>query len=219
VLRAPRRLRSLPDVIEAACVIGIAAVLSYSLLRWSPILKGELLSASPISYASAYLLTSRLLRRQGVGALRIFISLCSMVSGIWLYEVFYHYAYGGVSFDRLVEEASTVGALTPAVGGPFPLPYSVLMVLLVFVGYHYMRLTRWFFICLSISLLTFYLWVATGYPQFHHPEWWPSSTPLLAIIPAEREAIIAYGLLFNSLTKLPTVLIPSTLFLKGGEAR
>jgi len=58
--------RSLPDAIDVLCMIGIAAVLGYSILRWSPIIKGDLLSASSISHASAYLLTSRLLRRRGL---------------------------------------------------------------------------------------------------------------------------------------------------------
>ena len=204
--------RSLPDAIDVLCMIGIAAALGYSILRWSPLLKGDLLAASPISYASAYLITSRLLRRRGLGTLRVFISLSSMVSGIWLYEIFYHYAYGVESLGMLLEEVGTIGLLTPAVGGPFPLPWSILMVLMVCVGYQYMHVTKWFFTALSLSLITFLFWVAVGYPQFHHPEWWSSSNALLAIIPPGRDMVVAYSFFFNSLTKFPTAILPSTLF-------
>ncbi len=204
--------QSFPDAIDVICMIGITAALVYSIFRWSPLLKGDLLAASPLSYALAYLLTSRLLRRRGLGTLRIFISLSSMVSGIWLYEIFYHYAYGIESLGMLLEEIGTIGLLTPAVGGPFPLPWSILMVLMVCVGYQYMHVKKWFFTALSVSLITFFFWVAVGYPQFHHPEWWSSSNDLLAIIPPDMDTVVAYSFFFNSLTKFPTAMLPSTLF-------
>ncbi len=212
----------LADAADLFMVGVIVFALAVSIINRSWIFTGHALTASIVGFALCYLITSRALRPQrDLRMTRIFLSLAVMASGVWLYEIAYHYGWG-VTWAGFWAEASTLSINTPMSGSVYPLPWSILMVALVFTGIRYMRLNRWFFLTLALSLITFGLWIAVGYPGYFNPQVWPHGDPMLDLIPPgfahstrgtpAGDVIAFYGGLFNSLTKILVSILPATLY-------
>lgn len=226
-----------PDLADLFMVAVIALTVGLSLWKRDWIFTGHALTASMAGFALCYLICSRGLRRhKGVGLQRVFISLAVMVSGVWLYEIAYHYAFPG-SLAFLAKDAGTFSINTPTGGRGYPLIWSLVMVALAFVGARFMRVNRWFWLTLALSVATFWIWIRIGYPNYFHPEWWPTGTPTIDLFPRSYQttrtpdslAIIAFwGGLMNSITKVLVSVLPATLFIarlpgstpaKGGPLR
>ncbi len=206
-----------PDLADLLIVGVIALTLALSLVKGSLLVSGQVLSASILGFALAYLFASRSLRgRRELGVERLFISLCALVSSVWLFEIIWR-LWGFDTWNLFPQQL-----LNLTFSEPFPMAWAFFMVSLVFVGRRYMGLNRWFFVTLALAVATFALWKAVGFPQFPHPEWWPSRNPSINLIPisyshsavpAERATIVFWGALLNSVTKVFWCALPGTLFL------
>jgi hypothetical protein len=231
--RAWRRVREFfgPKVADLADLFFVGVIVLSVVVaaaNGSFVVTGKALAASLMGFSLCYLITSRNLRgREGVGAERMFIALATMVSGVWLYEIAYHYAWGA-SARALWRDLTWLSVNTPRSGSPYPLAWSLLMVSLAFVGARHMRVNRWFLLTAVLSLVTFALWLATGFPNYFNPQWWPSKNPSIGLIPlsyrhptigSSEAALVAFwGGVFNSATKILVSILPATLFL-GARGR
>jgi hypothetical protein len=140
-----------------------------------------------------------------------------MVSGIWLYEIIYHFSFPGtLNIKNIVNGLLTFNFNTT--NSVYPLVWSIIIVVLPFMGIKYMKL-NWIFIgVFAFSVMSFLFWVLIGYPNLFNPEWWPASQPHINLLPLELKhtaspVIVFWGDFFNSLTKI-LVVVPSLLFLK-----
>ena len=133
--------------------LSLAAVVNHSLL-----ITGDTLYASVIFAGISFLLTLQFLKLQNVGKERIFIALTSTVSGIWLYELVYHYSYldymkNSVQLDSSYLFSDLKFLTFNTDGGQFPIIWAIIMIALPLVGYKYMRLNKFF----ALTLVAFVL--------------------------------------------------------------
>ena len=115
-----------------------------------------------------------------------------MTSGIWLYEIAYHYSWG---LDGLLSDLSR---LSISLGGdvPFPIYFASFLVALPLVVRQYVGLNRPLLVIAASSAILFVVWLAIGFPQFwcvcsYEPVWG-------AWLP--REIVEPLGYVMNSLT-------------------
>jgi hypothetical protein len=220
----------LADIADLAMVGVILVSAAIALLRQSFVLTGSLLAGSLIGFALCYLIASRgLRRRKELGFQRAFISLCAMVSSMWLFEIIFHY-WGWNAFNHFFEGFTAFNLSAPWL--PFPLLWSLIMVSLVLVGARYTKPNRFFIVALAVAVAMFWMWKSAGFPTFNHPALWPQSAPLLPLIPLgyahaptpEAAATISFwGGFFNTAAKIAWCVVPGTLFLTrenlGGPIR
>ncbi|OGO20524.1 MAG: hypothetical protein A2144_10780 [Chloroflexi bacterium RBG_16_50_9] len=208
-------------VFEGASILGMVMVVAVCIAKRSFLFSGTVLGASLIAYLLAFFLASYGLRRQGLGIGRFFYALAGVISGIWLYEIAYHYQFP-IHWTKFIKELIYINTNISATN--FPLLWSLMMVLVVFAGYRYMSVTKWFWIALLISAGSFAFWIWIGSPQWTRPENWPMRTPLINLIPLEythapndiaKQTISTVSLIINSFTKIPVCALLSTLFLKN----
>lgn len=178
----------------------------------------KLLTASLVFMILSIAVASFGLKRQGVGVERFFLSLAAMVSGTWIFEFLYHFAFpGSWDLDKILSQATSFNVnITPT---QFPLLWGSILIVLPFGGLRYMRMNPVAVLVIFTTLVVFGLWFFTGYPQFAHPENWPTRFDRIPLIPrslrgTHSSVIVFWGYLFNSLAKIG-VLVPATLFLKG----
>ncbi len=178
------------------------------------VLPNGLLPASVIAYSASFALTMLFLRNRTKLFDRVIISALTMTSGIWLYEIAYHYSWG------LGGLLSDLSRLSISLGGdvPFPIYFAGFLVAMPLVVRQYFTLNRLFVMVVAISAILFVVWLAIGFPQFwcicsYEPVWgvwWP------------RESVEPLGYVMNSLTKLLAV-VPAFLFYQAqkhtGEIR
>ncbi len=133
----------------------------------------------------------------------------TMTSGIWLYEIAYHYSWG---LDGLLSDLSR---LSISLGGdvPFPIYFASFLVALPLVVRQYVGLNRPLLVIAASSAILFVVWLAIGFPQFwcvcsYEPVWG-------AWLP--REIVEPLGYVMNSLTKLLAV-VPAFLFCPDPKA-
>ncbi len=210
----------LADLADLAMVGVIVVSLTLAVVMQSFVLTGHLLAGSLVGFALCYLITSRSLRgREELGVNRLFISLCAMVSSIWFFELVYHY-YGWDQWYSVGEDIFALSLNTTSKS--FPLLWGLIVASLVLAGVRYMGATRWFLLTLALSIATMEIWKAIGFPSYFHPEWWPSGTSMLPLIPADyaaatteeaRATISFWGGFFNTLAKIVWCSLPATLFL------
>jgi hypothetical protein len=194
-LRHPREMFSLAVLLEGAALTIVAVGVLYALVSRSLFITSGVLVASLVAPALAIVVASRGLRSQGFGSERIFIGLCAAVSGIWLFEILYHYSYAG-SFAALPANLKTLNIDT-GLGNFFPLPWSLIMVALPAVAYRRMSINPVFLLLLAAAVVSFWFWITAGYPQFDY------TTGSLAL-----DATV-----YNTVTKLVVCLLPASLFL------
>ena len=179
----------------------------------------NVLYASILVMVSSPCISFYFLRKQGAGLIESFgISVAAMVSGIWLYEIFYHFSYP----DTLTIKNITGSILTlnfNTTNSVYPLTWSIIMTILPLSGIKYMKINYVFIGVLIFSIVSFYFWISVGFPQFFSPEWWPCSTPYINLIPLDlahtaSPIITFWGGLINSITKI-LVTLPALLFIKN----
>ncbi len=225
--RAARFVKpKLADLADLAMVFVILGSLTVSVLNQSFIFTDKVLTGSIIGFGLSYLFASRSLRsRKEVGVERVFIGLGAMISSVWLFEIVWR-LWGWDTWHLIREQL-----LTLSFANPWPLSWALLMVSLVFVGVRYMEVNRWFILVFVLAIATFQVWKSAGFPQFPHPEWWPSKHPTIPLIPIEyshptteqgRATVEFWGALLNSVTKVFWCALPGTLFLtqkgRGGSS-
>ena len=209
------------DLADIAMVGIIVAAIALGISRSSFVaVPPQLLSASLIGYALAYLLTSRCLRsRKELGVRRLFISLCALASSVWLFESIWWF-WGFDVWYRAPSALFTLSLDTTA--QPFPLTWALSVVGLVFTGARYMGPNRWIVVVFVAAVVTFEIWKAAGWPLFPRPQTWPEDPVRLFVIPREyyhpdtaeeRAVVVFWGGLLNSITKIFWCALPGTLFL------
>jgi hypothetical protein len=160
------------------------------------------------------------------------LSLFCVGSGIWLYEIAYHYSYGPETHSIFFQElsrlnpfeiffnASSCYNLFPvpamACNSVFPLLWSLVIVLLPFIAYKRMRFNKYFFIAFIGGLGIFVIWILMGYPQYFAPGWCSNWTACSSFVSYPSQSRILVGFLANSFTKL-LILAPALLFLPKSQ--
>jgi hypothetical protein len=174
-----------------------------------PLFSYNLMPASIICYAACFLLTLYFLRGS-VLLDRIMISVATMISGIWLYELIYHYMWGlsGLPTD--------LSRLSIALGGPVPFPiyFCLALVSLPLLGWRYIRINALFISVSVASLVLFAAWFVSGFPQF----WCACSYKPIWGAWLPNQSVEPLGYIFNSLTKIVCI-VPALLFRGGARLR
>ena len=173
------------------------------------VLPNGLLPASLIAYSTCFGLTMLFLRKRAKLFDRAMISALTMTSGVWLYEIAYHYSWG---LDGLLSDFSRP-SIVLAENNPFPIYFATFLVALPLVVRQYVTLNRLFLMIAAISTTLFAVWLAIGFPQFwcicsYEPVWgvwWP------------RASVEPLGYVMNSLTKLLAV-VPAFLYYQDAKA-
>jgi hypothetical protein len=198
------------ELILGGAIIG---VLLYAALSGEfTVAGGALTYPSLVFYVLCFALTSFFLNRQGLKFLdRIFYCFAAMASGIVLFELVYHYAYGVLSFsDFLHYELFFFG--NQSANGYFSLDWYLIILVVPFIGWRYMAINKILISVIVFSALVMFFWVATGYPQFLYPQYFPAYNVLINVIQKGNTAQIKfYGELFNGLAKIIAI-IPALLF-------
>jgi hypothetical protein len=137
-----------------------------------------------------YFGTAIFLRIRNVSAAESFvISLTSMISMIWLYEILYHFSfwdswnYGTPPFFLLKENIIFLN-------------YGLIS-LSALSGYKHIKITKWLWLVLLTGAILWIFWITIGFPQYEFPQQlfnfaWPR-------IPIDDPYALAFPL--NSLTK------------------
>jgi hypothetical protein len=182
--------------------LGLAGSLClYSVSDKSFFLSGQILTASAVAPLFAFALTYNCLKAQGVGKERIITSFASVISGLILFEVVYHYGWPGalvnlphdlIYFNIFPADLSN--------GLPFPLPFYTMIILMPFAFYKFMRLNILFSLLLFGSMATFAIWEGLGYPQWALSQGDPLTAEIL-----------------NSVAKLFVLTLPASLFYGGNR--
>jgi hypothetical protein len=198
-------------------IIGIVVIslLMYALVSGSYWLSGALKFSSTVSYFLCFGLTLFFLNRQNAKLLdRVFLSTLSMLAGIVLFEIVYHYGFG-FSFGLLANDLSYLG--NAAENGAFPLDWYLLIFACLFVGRKYMGFNKSLVALCVIGAVAMFLWIGSGYPQTFSQPWTATYLPIyytLHVTYSSPEMIINYARFFNWITKLPIAVIPAFFFNK-----
>lgn len=188
-------LKSISILVEYAFLTIAASVTIYSIIFGTFFFDYPVMSATVIGNSLGVYITIRCLRVRGVGPERIFVGLASAASGLWLYEVCYHYAFmfaGVPGVLYAIPKNLLTFNIDTGEGSYFPLPWAVLVILLPAVAYRHMKPGSMFVFVLGLSGLTFYLWISAGYPQFFDGKF--------------------MGTVYNSVTKFLVYILPASLF-------
>lgn len=200
------------ELILGSVVIGL---LGYSSLSGSYRFdEKSLLYSSAISYLLCFALTSFFLNRQGAKFLdRFFLSTLSMLSGIVLFEIVYHYGFG-ISQAQLVSDFTYFGNAFS--DGFFPLIWYLLIFVSLFIGRKYMHFNKSLaFLCVIGGVIMF-LWIGSNYPQAFSPPWVATYLPIyytFHVSYSSPSMILQYAKFYNSVAKLIAV-IPAFFFNK-----
>jgi hypothetical protein len=183
------------------------------------LLPNNLLPASVIAYLTCFVLTMLFLRGRTKLFDRIMVSSATTASGIWLYEIAYHYSWG---LGGLLTDLSSPSV---AIGGnaPFPIYFAVFLSALPLMARQYIKLNRVFFVAAAISAILFAAWLSLGFPQF----WCVcASKPFSSfLLPGEfvkpdgwlsEASVEPLGYVMNSLTKLLAI-VPAFLYYQDAK--
>jgi hypothetical protein len=167
------------------------------------VLANDLLPASVIAYASCFALTMFFLGKKTRLFDRILLSSATTFSGIWLYEIAYHYSWGLGGLPRDLATPSV------AIGGdvPFPIYFALFLAAVPLLARRQMTFNRAFLFVAIISLILFAVWNGVGFPQF----WCVCSYEPVWGVWLPRDTVEPLGYVMNSLTKLLAV-VPAFLF-------
>jgi hypothetical protein len=125
---------------------------------------GQWLWISPSAFSTAFIGTAILVKRRGLGDMDSFLAaLTSMVSMIWMYEIFYHFGfYADWEFGKQSQNLVVANYNQPVLT-------DFLLAAVGLVGLKYMHAGRWFVLTFGAFLVTFFAWVLMGYPQVTTP--------------------------------------------------
>lgn len=164
----------------------------------------------------SYLIVSSSLKRRGIGLERTFLALATIVSGAWVFETIYRYAfittlaYLPRDFLQLVFYSNVLGPF-------YPLPVALAYASLPFIGVRLMSLNRWFLISGTATFVLFAFWMASGYPQVFRPNGFFFLTPF---VPLDANQTRLSAAAFSLATKISTFVCISTLFCgRGGPSK
>lgn len=199
---------------EIILAFGIASVSLYSLFSDSYYVSTGLLYASLIAYLLCFTLTSFFLNRQGLKFFdRIFYSLLSMLAGIVLFEIVYHYGFG-ISQAQITKDFTFLG--NGSGNGFFPLDWYLLIFASIFIGRKYMALNRSLFFMILFGAIVMFVWIGSGYPQNFDPPWTANYLPIYQIfhvVYTTPNMIVECARFFNDLAKTIAI-IPAFFFNK-----
>ena len=198
------------DSIDAVVAVGVVCVILKSLITASWFFTGSVLASSVATPMLSVLIVSRVLKERGLSIERFFVGLTTAVSGMWLYEILYHYGFL-TTIPYVLENIQTFNIDT-GLGTYFPLPWALIMVSLPLVAYKHMSINKLFVLCGFLTLVLFGLWISMGYPQWMYPSLFFTNR-LIVVSPTSA---VAYGLFFNTVTKVVVILIPCSLFFRRG---
>jgi hypothetical protein len=200
------------ELILGLAVVGI--LINGAVAGQFTVAGGAFTYPSLVSYSLCFVLTSFFLNRQGLKLLeRIFYCFAAMASGIVLFELVYHYAYGVTSLHHFLHyELFFLG--NQSANGYFSLDWYLIILVVPFIGWKYMKFNRLLLAVIVFSAVVMFFWVATGYPQFLYPQDYPSHGPYIDLIQkGNTMQIISYGKWFNGIAKIIAV-IPALFFNK-----
>ena len=125
---------------------------------------GQWLWVSPSAFSTTFIGTAIVVRRRGMDYIEAFlVSLTTMVSMIWMYEIIYHFGfYVDWEFGTQAQAAALENYNQPVI-------IDVLLASVGLVGLKYVRAGRQFAISFAALLVVFVTWVAIGYPQVVTP--------------------------------------------------
>jgi hypothetical protein len=202
---------------ELIAVAFILAIASYALVSNSYNVAGSgLLYPSLMCYLACFTLTSFFLKRQGARFLdRLLISVLSMVSGIILFEIVYHYGFGVPSFDYFfAHDLAFLG--NQSANGYFSLDWYLLIFSSLFVARKYMAMNLPFFALVLIGGIVMFAWIGSGYPQLFNPPWVADYLPIyhtFHVVYSSPSMIVQYARYYNGVAKIISI-IPALLFYK-----
>jgi hypothetical protein len=191
-------------------VMAVVDLISIGEIALGNVWIGQWLWVSPSAFSSAFIGTALLVRRKGLGDFDAFlISLTTMISMIWMYEIFYHFGFY-VDWEFGKQAAVLANYNEPVVT-------DVLLTSVGLVGLRYMRAGVWFVLSFGALLVTFVTWVVIGYPQIAFPGTLYPFGPILIHVSDPQ----AYALPLNAATKFLLAASYVSLFAGGakGEAR
>jgi len=124
---------------------------------------GGIFWASWMTFALVYLGVSIFLRMNGVPPAEIFIiSITSLISMIWLYEILFHFSFrDSWNYGKPPYFLQNVNTIFFSYG---------LISLSALSGYKYMKANRWFWFVLMITAVLWIFWITIGFPQFEFPQ-------------------------------------------------
>jgi hypothetical protein len=147
-------------------MVGMVAIDILSLLEMlsGNVWAGIWLWVSPSAFSTAFIGTGILVRRRGLSYMDAFlVSLTTMVSMIWMYEIFYHFGfYADWEFANQARNLVVANYNQPVVT-------DVLLASVGLVGWKYMHAGRVFVLSFVAFLTALAVWVAIGYPQVATP--------------------------------------------------
>jgi len=174
-------------LVSAVCLIAYSSFMWVTFDVWG---LGGVFWSSWITFGTVYLGVEIFLRISSVSvAERFIISLTSMVSMIWLYEILYHFSYWNSwnygNFPYFLLKSNTIFL------------FYGLISLTALSGYRYMKVNRWFWIVLLTMAILWVFWITIGFPQFESPNvLFESPLPRLII---DNPHVFAFPL--NAITK------------------
>ena len=181
-------------IVHYVILASAVCLIAYSAFMWLTTFNvwglGGVFWSSWITFGTVYLGVEIFLRISGISvAERFIISLTSMVSMIWLYEILYHFSYWnswnyGI-FPYFLLESNNIFLIYGLVS------------LTALSGYRYMKLNRWFWIVFLAMASLWAFWITIGFPQFEFPNMlFDSALPRLVI---DNPHVFAFPL--NAITK------------------
>jgi hypothetical protein len=159
-------LNSALGFLHRAAIAGMIFIIAYSVYIWASTSDvwglGGFFWSSWITMALVYLGVAVFLQMRHVPLSESFVvSLTSLVSMIWLYEIFYHFSfwnswnYGSTPFLFLKENAIFIN-------------YG-LIAATAFAGYRYMKHSIWLWVSFLVMACIWIFWITIGFPQFEFP--------------------------------------------------
>ena len=159
-------LNSALGLFHLFAIIGMIVVIAYSVFMWVSTSDvwglGGIFWSSWITFAFVYLGVAVFLQMRRVSLPEsLVISLTSMVSMIWLYEILYHFSfwnswsYGKQPFLFLKENAIFIN-------------YGLIAATAI-AGYRYLKPNRWLWLSVLVMACLWIFWIMIGFPQFEFP--------------------------------------------------
>ena len=176
-------------------MVGMVGLAVYSLFMWDYTSNvwgiGGFFWTSWIAFALVYLGVAVFLRINRVPTSEAFIiSLTSVISMIWLYEILYHFSfwnawnYGRVPYVFLKDNAIFIN-------------YG-LIALTALSGYRYMKLNKWALLAVAATVSLWLFWMTIGYPQYEFPSLLYTFGALPRLVMSDPHA---WAFPLNSITK------------------
>lgn len=155
-----------PKMLFRASVVVMAAVEAVSLAEMAlgQVWVGEWLWVSPSAFAAVFLGTAYLVRRRGLAYMDSFlVALTTMVSMIWMYEIWYHFGfYVDWEFGKQSQNLVVANYNQPVI-------IDFILAAVGLVGLKYMHAGPYFGASFAAFVVAFVAWVLIGYPQLTSP--------------------------------------------------